>query len=200
VASDAAAFSFYPTKNLGALGDGGALVTGRADVAERARQLRQYGWRTSQMSEELGWNSRLDELQAAILRAKLSHLPELVRRRREAADAYLRALGDHGVAVPATSSDSTHSFHHYVIRVSGRDRLRRHLAAQGIETAIHYPVPAHRQPAYAAASRLTTLHETERAATEILSLPMSSTLTTADATAIGEIVQEFVASEGEEPS
>ena len=175
-------------------------MTGRADVAERARELRQYGWRTPQISDELGWNSRLDELQAAFLRVKLGHLPEFVRRRREAADAYTRTLGSSRVVIPVSSPDSTHSFHLYVIRARGRDLLRRHLTTQGIETAIHYPVPAHRQPAYAGVSRLTTLHETERAAAEILSLPMSSTLTPGDATAVGDIVRQFLNTQPEAPA
>lgn len=171
---DIAAFSFYPTKNLGALGDGGAVVTNDDELAKRVRLLREYGWEQRYVSKITGLNSRLDEIQAAILRAKLRHLDEDNRRRIKLAQYYNRELEDHpALSLPQTSSDATHVYHQYVIRVQARDNLRDYLREHGTGTLIHYPVPIHQQPAYA--GRLTdhgSLSETEAAAREILSLPL----------------------------
>jgi dTDP-4-amino-4,6-dideoxygalactose transaminase len=172
--AEIAAFSFYPTKNIGALGDGGAIVTSDAELANRVRLLRQYGWEQRYISKITGLNSRLDELQAAILRVKLRHLDEDNKRRRHWAQVYDSELRDHPfLTLPRTSSEATHVYHQYVIRTPARDCLRDYLLEKGTGTLIHYPVPIHQQPAYA--SRLTsdnTLHETELAAREILSLPL----------------------------
>jgi dTDP-4-amino-4,6-dideoxygalactose transaminase len=167
----AAAFSFYPTKNLGALGDGGAVVTNDAAVAERARLLREYGWRERYVSDIAGMNSRLDELQAAILRVKLRYLDGDNGRRRKLADAYTRSLAGSGLRLPGVAKNVTHVYHQYVVRSASRDELRRQLKAAGVGTLVHYPVPVHLQPAYAHL-RHGGLGETESAAREVLSLPM----------------------------
>jgi dTDP-3-amino-3,4,6-trideoxy-alpha-D-glucose transaminase len=147
----AGAFSFYPTKNLGALGDGGAVVTGDAALAARIRRLRNGGQTARYRHEEFGVNSRLDEVQAAILRARLPFLPAWTARRRSLAAAYRAALESTGVAVPP-EADSGHVYHLFVVlaAVGRRDDLRRHLAERGIETLVHYPVPIPAQPAFAA--------------------------------------------------
>jgi dTDP-4-amino-4,6-dideoxygalactose transaminase len=176
------AFSFYPTKNLPAFGDGGMVVTDDETIAERVRALRQYGWRERYVSDFPGFNSRLDELQAAILRVGLPRLDAWNRRRREVAQAYDRALAGAGLTLPETDPRATHVYHQYVIQCDDRDGLRRRLAEQGVGTAIHYPAPVHRQPAYA--GRVPTgpsgLGQTDRAADRILSLPMHPTLTDAE--------------------
>ena len=166
-----ATFSFYPTKNLGALGDGGAVVTSDAALAEQVRLLREYGWKERYVSAVPGTNSRLDEIQAAILRAKLPSLDSDNARRREIACAYHRLLADSALDLPQTGAEATHVFHQYVIRTTRRDELRAYLRAAEIGTLIHYPVPVHLQPAYAHYATLA-LPETESAAREVLSLPL----------------------------
>ena len=170
----AAAFSFYPTKNLGALGDGGAVVSSDPAVIERARLLRQYGWRERYISQEPGLNSRLDELQAAVLRVKLPSLAAENERRRALAALYSAGLAGAPVQLPVARPEARHVFHQYVIALDGRDALQAALRAEGIGTLVHYPVPAHLQPAYA--GRLFTgdagLPVTEAAARRVLSLPM----------------------------
>jgi hypothetical protein len=169
---DIACFSFYPTKNLGALGDGGMVGTGSAELAARLRSLREYGWRQRYVSDVPGMNSRLDELQAAILRARLPHLAAGNERRRGIAQAYDRSLA--GLDRPQIRPGARPVFHQYVIRHPDRDALQARLKQAGIGTNVHYPVPVHLQPAYA--GRITTgpggLPETEAAAREVLSLPM----------------------------
>jgi dTDP-4-amino-4,6-dideoxygalactose transaminase len=175
---DIAAFSFYPTKNLGALGDGGAVVTSDPNLAERVRLLREYGWRQRYVSDIPGVNSRLDELQAAILRVKLRHLDAENARRRRIAAEYDRLLAGSGLALPQVRPGVTHVYHQYVVRTAGRDALQAYLRARGIGALIHYPVPVHLQPAYAGRLRGTeALSETEAAAREVLSLPMFPELT-----------------------
>jgi len=148
---DAAAFSFYPTKNLGALGDGGAIVTGSAEVAGRARLLRQYGWAERYVSHVEGFNSRLDELQAAILRVKLCSLSAFVDRRRQIADRYREALlRDTSIEAPSEAPGCRHAMHLFVVCADRRDELRAYLASQEVGSALHYPMPIHRQPAYEA--------------------------------------------------
>lgn len=176
---DIAAFSFYPTKNLGALGDGGAVVTAAADLAEQARLLREYGWRERYVSEYPGMNSRLDEVQAAVLRVKLRHLDEENARRRELARSYDRLLEPTSLHLPQVSNQVEHVYHLYVVRSKHREQLRNALREDGIGTAIHYPLPVHLQPAYR--SRIVRggggLPETEQACREILSLPMYPQMT-----------------------
>ncbi len=175
---DAAAFSFYPTKNLGALGDGGMVVTNDPAVAERARLLREYGWRDRYVSAVPGWNSRLDDVQAAVLRVKLGHLEADNEKRRERAAQYDALLAGAGVGLPLCRGHAGHAYHLYVIRGTQRDALRAHLAVRGIGTGIHYPVPVHLQPAYCGRLQAAgSLAESERAAAEVLSLPMFPELT-----------------------
>jgi dTDP-4-amino-4,6-dideoxygalactose transaminase len=177
----AAGFSFYPTKNLGALGDGGALVTEDWELAERIAAIRQYGWKERYVSAMVGVNSRLDELQAAILRARLPHLEAGNARRRAIAAAYDAALADGPIAPPARREGCEHVFHQYVLRTPERARVQARLRERGIGTGIHYPVPVHLQPAYKDRVPLgpAGCAETARAAQEVLSLPMFPELTDA---------------------
>ena len=173
-----AAFSFYPTKNLGAIGDGGAIVTTIPALGDKARQLREYGWRERYVSAAHGWNSRLDELQAAILRVKLRYLPRENGRRTEIAARYTEAFAATGLGLPPAFPDRSTVYHQYVVRHPRRDYLREALARQGIGTAIHYPVPVHLQEAYREfGGGPGSLPVTERATHEILSLPIYPELT-----------------------
>ena len=172
--ADVACFSFYPTKNLGALGDGGMVVTNDPDLATALREIREYGWRDRYVSARIGINSRLDAIQAAILGVKLGSLAADNRRRQTIAECYDTSLVGLPIAVPVRRADATHVFHQYVIRVAKRDALRDRLRAAGIATGIHYPVPIHQQPAYSGrlACGPSGLGVTERAAPQILSLPI----------------------------
>jgi dTDP-4-amino-4,6-dideoxygalactose transaminase len=178
----AGCFSLYPTKNLGALGDGGIVVTSDARVAQNLRELREYGWRERYVSHVAGVNSRLDELQAAILAAKLPALDAENARRAEIAARYDRGLAESGLGLPVRRPGATHVFHQYVVRSADRDGLRERLAAAGIGTNIHYPVPIHLQPAYRGRVALAPggLPATEAAARAVLSLPMYPQLADAD--------------------
>jgi dTDP-4-amino-4,6-dideoxygalactose transaminase len=175
----AAAFSLYPTKNLGALGDGGVLATDDFELAERIAAIRQYGWRERYISSLVGVNSRLDEVQAAILRARLPRLDANNARRREIAAAYDAALEGGPYAPPVRQDGTEHVFHQYVLRVPDRDEVQARLRAAGVGTGVHYPVPVHLQAAYADRVPLgpAGCKETERAAREVLSLPMYPELT-----------------------
>ena len=167
------AFSFYPTKNLAAFGDAGVLVTDDAALAERARLLRNHGSAERYRNETLGYNSRLDEIQAAILRVKLRHLDAWNDARREVARRYSEGLaGVAGIEAPAEAGEVSHVYHQYTVRVAGgrRDALRSALEAEGISTQIHYPVPVHDMPMYAHLD--AKLPVTERACEEVLSLPI----------------------------
>ena len=171
----AGAFSFYPTKNLGALGDGGAVVTNDPVLAERVRRLRNGG-QTDRYHHELpGINSRLDEMQAAILRARLPYLREWTARRRSGAVRYREALGGGPVRV-LPEFDRGHVYHLFVVRTSRREALQQHLAARGIETLVHYPVPIPRQPAMAAQQPRECQNATA-ACGEVLSLPLYPSIT-----------------------
>ncbi|HKZ84802.1 MAG TPA: DegT/DnrJ/EryC1/StrS family aminotransferase [Anaerolineae bacterium] len=188
---DIAAFSFYPTKNLGAIGDGGLVATSDAHLAERARLLREYGWSERYVSSIAGWNSRLDELQAAILRVKLRHLDADNARRRELAAIYDEMLPP-GVRKPAAPDRCVHVYHLYVIRHPRRDLLAAYLRDKNIGTGIHYPVPIHLQPAYRGRLAVAgALPETERAAREVLSLPIYPELTTDQARQVAEAIRAF---------
>ncbi len=169
-----AAFSCYPTKNLGALGDGGVVTTADPALAARLAALRQYGWRQHYVSDEAGVNSRLDELQAAILRVKLAHLDAQNARRRDIAAEYDAALAGGPVAPPWRRPGTEPVFHLYVVQAEARDAVRARLAAEGIGTALHYPMPVHAQPAYAGRIRLgpAGCRETARLAERIVSLPI----------------------------
>jgi len=179
------AFSFYPTKNLGAIGDGGAVVTADAELNERLRLLRQYGQTDRYRHEAEGINSRLDELQAAILRTKLPGLEMANERRRTIAAAYDDALADTPADPLERLPNRSHAFHLYVARVPERERFQRTMAEQGISTLIHYPLPIHRQPAYAQlAEGPVALGTSERLAKEIVSLPIWPDLTAAEVEAV----------------
>jgi dTDP-4-amino-4,6-dideoxygalactose transaminase len=169
-----AAFSFYPTKNLAAMGDAGLATARDPALAERIAALRQYGWREKRISRESGINARMDEIQAAILRVKLAALDAANRRRQAIAATYDAALGRSGVERPARRLDAEHVFHQYVVRTRERDKLQVHLRKHDIETAIHYPVPVHRQPVYAGRVALgpAGCRATDAIVAEILSLPM----------------------------
>jgi len=185
---DVAAFSFYPTKNLGALGDGGAVVTDDPALAERARLLREYGWRERYVSEFAGTNSRLDELQAAVLRVKLRHLEAENARRREIAAIYDKELAVSSIGLPVARSEGGHVYHQYVVRSPRRDALIEELAGRGTRLLIHYPQPVHLQPAYRSRALLQPggLPHTEQACREIVSLPMHPHLTDAQARTVAE--------------
>ncbi|HZL59977.1 MAG TPA: DegT/DnrJ/EryC1/StrS family aminotransferase [Stellaceae bacterium] len=180
---DISCFSFYPTKNLGAFGDGGAVLTGDDAAAARLRALREYGWHDRYVSAVPGMNSRLDELQAALLRVKLKGLDRANARRAAIAGRYDKGLEGTSLGLPQRRRNATHVFHQYVVRAKNRDALRAALADRGIGTAIHYPMPVHLQPAYAGRVALDPagLAETERASREILSLPMFPELPAGDA-------------------
>jgi len=170
---DVACFSFYPTKNLGALGDGGAVVSNNPAWLERLRRLREYGWTpaTRYVSQEQGMNSRLDELQAALLRVKLGFLDAENARRGALAQRYTALLGD-CVVTPTVRAHATHVFHLYVVRTPRRDAVMAALKDAGIGTSIHYPMPIHQQPGYRDAVIAHDLRHTEALAGTILSLPM----------------------------
>ena len=147
---DIACWSFYPGKNLGALGDAGGVTTNRKDLAEQIKVLRNYGSRQKYIHEVTGANSRLDPIQAAVLRVKLTHLDEWADRRREVAAAYSAALANTGLILPQVAPGTEHTWHLYVIRSKHRDKMMRKLTAAGIGTQIHYPIAPHMQGAYAA--------------------------------------------------
>lgn len=169
----AGAFSFFPSKNLGAWGDGGMMVTSDDAASERLRKLRQHGGAKQYHHEEVGTNSRLDTLQAAVLLAKLPHLADWSTRRRAHAAYYSAAFAGLPVRPPAVAPANEHIFHQYTIRAPRRDALQAHLKARGIGTAVYYPVPLHLQPCFAHLGyRPGSLPEAERAAGEVLSLPV----------------------------
>jgi len=176
--SEVSCFSLYPTKNLGALGDGGVVATSDAELADRIAALRQYGWKTHYISELVGVNSRLDEIQAAILRVKLGHLDAQNARRQSIASAYDAALTG-ALLPPARRPGGSHVFHQYVLRVADRTEVQAKLRADGVATGIHYPVPVHLQSAYAGRIALgpAGCAATEVAAREVMSLPMFPQLT-----------------------
>lgn len=193
---DLACFSFYPTKNLGALGDGGLVATNDATLANTVRALREYGWKDQRVSQIPGCNSRLDELQAAILRVKLSHLDANNERRVQLAEVYNRELPDCGVRVPRVREGASHTYHLYVVRCPHRDEVHRALRVADIGTALHYPLPVHLQPAYRGRIRGGDhLPETERAAQEVLSLPIYPELSAAEAHAVAEKLHTLLSEE-----
>jgi dTDP-4-amino-4,6-dideoxygalactose transaminase len=197
---DAGCFSFYPTKNLGAAGEAGLVTTNDSGVAERLRRLRVHGGATEYHHDEVGFNSRLDTFQAAVLRVKLPHLDAWSDARRERADAYTRLLAEAGleefVTPPHVRPGARHIFHQYVIRVTEarRDPLIEHLKASGVGTKVYYPVPLHLQPCFADLGyREGDFPESERAARETLALPMFPELTRGQQEYVVETVRRFFA-------
>jgi len=189
----AAAFSFYPSKNLGAYGDGGAVVTDDDSTAGRLRKLRNYGEERRYFHTSKGFNSRLDELQAAILREKLARLDQWNDRRRQIADLYNRTITNLAVTKPAEMDYGDHNYHLYVLRCGRRDQLRRHLEANRIGSLIHYPVPVHLQEAYSDLGLAEGSYPVaERLCNEVLSLPMFPELRDDEVIRVAEAVNSFV--------
>jgi dTDP-4-amino-4,6-dideoxygalactose transaminase len=190
---DAAAFSFYPTKNLGAIGDGGAITTNDPALADRVRVLRNYGSRERYLNELPGYNSRLDELQAALLRVKLSRLDQWNSRRTEIAQHYARKLAAvPQITLPRVISTSEPVWHLFVVRSTNRDALQCHLQAEGISTLIHYPIPPHRSVAYAKLAIARDLFPiTETLSGELLSLPIWSQMDSKNVETVSQTVAHF---------
>ena len=187
---DIACFSFFPTKNLGAYGDAGLVTTNDPKLAERVRMLRHHGSRDRYVHEFEGWCSRLDEIQAAVLRVKLRHLEAWTEQRRAMADFYRRRLTGAPVDVPQERSDERAVYHLFTIRSPQRDDLAKHLAVRGIRTAVHYPTPVHLQPLYRGRHR-EALPESERASREVLSLPLFPELRADELEAVVAAVMSF---------
>ncbi len=187
---DAAAFSFFPAKNLGALGDGGAVVTGNTMLAERIAALRNYGSAVKYQHLYRGLNSRLDEIQAAMLRVKLKYLDADIAWRRRVARRYREGIRHPQIRLPIVVREEQHVWHLFVIRCPRRDALQRHLQAHGVQSQVHYPVPPHRQLAYAVL-RNAHLPLTERLHDEVLSLPMGPTLSDDAVERVIEACQAF---------
>jgi len=191
-----AAFSFYPTKNLGAIGDAGMVVTRDAALAARLKLLRQYGWEKPQYSIMEGWNSRLDPIQAAILSVKLRHLNEHTARRRDLAQRYNELLKDLPIALPIEQDHCIHVYHLYVIELcdhATRNALRTFLADRGIIAGLHYEFGVHEQPAYRDRILTGAMDVTERLARTVLSLPLYPELADADQQRVVDAVRSYFA-------
>ncbi|MBU8902761.1 MAG: DegT/DnrJ/EryC1/StrS family aminotransferase [Victivallales bacterium] len=188
----AGAFSFYPTKNLGAVGDGGAVTVNSAELYQKMSELRQYGWRKRYISDRAGINSRLDELQAAILRCKLPYLEADNNKRIEIAKIYNSILKNCACITPFVKANCGHVYHQYVIKVDKRDSLMCRLAERGIGTAVHYPAAIHQQPAYEKIEIPSALSNTEIVMPKILSLPMYPGLAIDDARTVAESIVELI--------
>ena len=180
--ADTASFSFYPGKNLGAFGDGGAVVSSNREIVDSVRRWANYGSTVKYHHDDIGLNSRLDELQAAFLTVKLAAVGEWTKRRRAIADQYTQHLGSlEGLKLPTVASGAEPAWHLYVVRHKARDALARELAARGVETLIHYPIPPHRSKALEYQFRGLSLPVTEEICRTCLSLPMGPHLTSAEA-------------------
>lgn len=190
---DAAAFSFYFSKNLGAYGEGGFITTNDDELAHKVRMLRDHGSERRYYHDLVGMNARLDELQAVVLRAKLPHLDSWNEQRRQNAARYDKCLQDLPLALPTTCPDNKHVFHLYVIRTERRDELHGYLKEQGIATGIHYPVPVHLQRAMSDLGyRPGELPVSERVAGEVLSLPMYPELENLQISYVSDAIHEFI--------
>jgi len=187
---DAAGFSFYPGKNLGALGDGGAVTTNDDDLAATVRALLNYGSNIKYKNKFKGINSRLDELQAALLRVKLKYLEEETHKRQLIAHRYLEGISNPRIILPKLQFDQAHVWHLFVVRTEFRDELQQYLLQKGIQTVIHYPIPPHHQDAYAEWNQLS-LPISERIHREVLSLPMSHVLSDQDVDEIILAINEY---------
>jgi dTDP-4-amino-4,6-dideoxygalactose transaminase len=186
----AAAFSFYPSKNLSVMGDGGLLVTNDDAVAARCRQLRDHGRLNKDVHAEVGFNLRFNDIQAAVGRVLLRRLDAMNEQRRRVAARYARGLAGLPLSLPSERAGARHVYHLYVIRTDRRDALAKYLRERGIATGIHYPVPCHRQPAVESLAS-PALPATERLVREILSLPMSAGHTEAEADEVAAAIREF---------
>tara|TARA_B110000438_G_scaffold72713_1_gene72765 strand:+ start:3973 stop:5079 length:1107 start_codon:yes stop_codon:yes gene_type:complete len=189
----AACFSCYPTKNLGAIGDAGLVATNDIELCKRIRMIREYGWEERQISSVVGRNSRLDELQAAILRIKLRYLDGNNQKRRELANYYSEQLKSTFLSLPQENSgQSEHVFHLYVVRTNHRDGLLKHLKGKGIHPGIHYPVPIHLQPAYSGRVRCSdSMDITEDLSKKVLSLPLYPELELSQASKVVKAIKEY---------
>jgi dTDP-4-amino-4,6-dideoxygalactose transaminase len=196
----AAAFSFYPSKNLSAFGDAGLATTGDAALAEHMRHLRNHGSSRRYLHDEVGWNCRMDAIQAAVLRVKLKYIERWNKQRRERATTYDRLFAEAGlsgaggspVILPQTEEHAYHVFHQYVIRAQRRDELRRFLSERQIGTEVYYPIPLHLQPSFAYLGyREGDLPEAERASREVLALPMFPELTESEQRWVVETIADF---------
>lgn len=194
---DISCFSFYPTKNLGALGDGGAVLTNNTSLAEKLLLLRQYGWRERYISEIQGLNTRLDEIQAAILNVKLAFLDDDNQRRQKIADLYTQRLRETRYKLPVTAVNAVHTWHQYVIQTDNREALRAFLQQNHVGTGVHYPQAIHQQPAYSGLLRgANHLPATEELIPRILSLPMYPQLPLVDVERVCDLLLEWQARSG----
>lgn len=187
---DASGFSFYPGKNLGALGDAGAVTTNNRELAEVLRSLGNYGGNEKYKNEFRGVNSRLDEIQAAILRVKLRGLDSEIKKRRQLAKAYLEGINHPEITLPFTSNPDSHVWHLFVIRSKQRKRLQDYLEKKGVQTLIHYPIPPHKQKAYKEYNQMH-LPVTEKIHKQVLSLPMSPVLNLTHVQSVVSLVNDF---------
>lgn len=186
-----ACFSCYPTKNLGAIGDAGLIATNDSILANKVRMIREYGWQRRYISEIVGRNSRLDELQAAILRIKLRHLDSDNNRRKKIAAQYSKLIVSNSLYLPVTRDCASHVFHLYVLRTAKRLELIKHLESHDIQAGIHYPMPVHLQPAYMGRIRTASdMSVTEKLAEEVMSLPMYPELSSAEADRVIGVINE----------
>ena len=189
---DAAGFSFYPGKNLGALGDGGAITTNDEVLAEIARAIGNYGSHKKYVNLYKGMNSRLDELQAAVLGVKLQYLDEENGKRRSIARRYIEEINNPNIALPSVNDYSRHVFHIFAVLTPEREKLKQHLSDKGIETLVHYPIPPHKQAAMRAFAGMS-MPITEKIHMEELSLPCNPTMTDSETTAVIDAVNSFTA-------
>ena len=191
---DLACLSFYPTKNLGAYGDAGMVVTNSVELAARIRTLRNHGQSAKYLSSEPGWNSRLDEIQAAILRVKLRHLSNWQRARQSHAAEYNRLISQiPGVMPPLAPEGFEHVYHQYTVRIEQRDALQKFLSERKIASAVYYPYPLHLQPLYSALGhKAGDFPHAERAAHEVLSLPMYPELRNEQIARVVENIGDFI--------
>ena len=189
---DIGCFSFYPTKNLGAFGDAGAIVTDDAALAEKIRMLRNYGSKEKYHNEICGVNSRLDEIQAALLRVKLAHLPALTEERRQIAAQYLAGIHNEYITLPSVREGAEHVYHQFVVRTETRDHFKAYLSKNGIETVIHYPIPPHLAECYRdLGCGQGSFPIAERYADEVLSLPMFNGMTDAEISYVIDVVNAY---------
>lgn len=188
---DIGCFSFYPTKNLGAFGDAGMILTNDEEFAENLKLYRNYGQKQRYYHDFVGINSRMDEIQAAILRVKLKYLDEWNNERRKNANLYNEFLENSDVVIPKEKEYAKHVYHLYVIRSKYRDKLQVYLKKNDIQTYIHFPIPVHKQKAYSEYSNKYSLPVTEEITNEILSLPMHPFLTEEEIDKISKLIREF---------
>ena len=193
---DAAGFSFYPGKNLGALGDAGAVTTSDPELAETVRVLGNYGSHRKYENQFQGVNSRLDEIQAAMLRVKLAHLENEITARRQVADAYLQGISNEHIRLPQFLGESalactSHVWHLFVVRCQQRDALQQYLAGQGVQTMIHYPVPPHHQACFSR-WQSKSMPLTEQIHGQVLSLPMGASLQVSEWVAVVNAIDGFL--------